>query len=336
MKLSRSIWLIVLSCALLLTSLQVPLLGASPEMENQKPQGQAIYSSLPLKLSGFAQLLFTGQNNAADTFSVRRARLSLDGRILKKLTFKVQADLTRSPVLLDALAEVLLDEKFSLRAGQFLVPFSLESTTSAGRLLTVNRSRVVDLLAPGRDNNSAGRDIGLVVFGQFSIFQYSLGLVNGAGINKKDDNARKDFAGRLIVNPARGFHLGLSVYNGRRLDAATSTNLVRNRFGLEASFNFSFLHLVAEYIEGKDDLTEKNGWYVQAALDLKPERYQLVLKLDHFEPDRNLADQGTTVYTAGANWFLSPASKFQVNYEYHSQEAGPDRSVLLLHLQVGF
>jgi len=141
--------------------------------------------------------------------------------ILKNLSFKVQVDLTKSPALLDALAEVLLDDRFNLRAGQFLVPFSLESTTSAGRLLTINRSRVVDLLAPGRDNNSAGRDLGLVVFGRFSIFQYTLGLVNGTGINKKDDNGHKDFAGRLIASRA-GAETWRSSSNGG-VDAPSQT-----------------------------------------------------------------------------------------------------------------
>lgn len=336
MKLPASYLLRLMPCFLLLVALQEPVLAGRLEPENQESPGQAVSSSLPLKASGYAQLLFTARKDEADSFSVRRARLSLDGRILKKLSFKVQADLTRSPVLLDALAEVLLDEKFNLRAGQFLVPFSLESTTSAGRLLTINRSRVVDLLAPGRDNNSTGRDLGLVAFGRISIFQYSLGLVNGAGINRKDDNSRKDFAGRLTASPGRGLRLGLSVYNGRRFDTTAATNLARNRFGLEVNWDFRLFHLWAEYIEGRDDLTKKYGWYVQTAFDFKPETYQLVLKLDHFDPDRSLPGNSTTVFTAGANWFLSPASKLQANFEYHRREAEPDRKVLLLHLQVGF
>ncbi len=336
MKFSRSFMMITLTGLLTLVAGSERLAAENPVSESPGAQGQTISSSLPLKISGFAQLLFTGQKDPANTFAVRRARISLDGRILKKLSFKVQADLTRSPVLLDALAEVMLDEKFNLRAGQFLVPFSLESTTSAGRLLTINRSRAVDLLAPGRDNNSAGRDLGLVVFGRLSIFQYSLGLLNGAGINKKDDNSHKDFAGRLVVSPGGGLSLGLSVYRGQKLDTGTSTNLARNRLGLEASWDFRFFHLWAEYIEARDGLIEKYGWYVQTAFDLQSGKYQLLLKLDSFQPDRNLPGQRSEVYTAGANWFLSQASKVQANLEYHHRGVEPDHSVLLLHLQVGF
>lgn len=336
MKLSRAFWLITLSCCLILSPGRILLPAGAPAPDSQDSPVPAVTASLPIKISGFAQLVYTGQKDPADTFSVRRARLSLETRILKKLNFKVQADLTRSPVLLDALAEVLLAEKFNFRAGQFLVPFSLESTTSAGRLLTVNRSRAVDLLAPGRDNNAAGRDQGLALFGRFSIFQYTLGLVNGAGINKKDDNGHKDFAGRLLATPGGGLSLGISVYKGRKFDTAASTNLARNRLGLEVSWDYRLFHLRAEYIEARDDLAEKFGWYVLSAFDLKPDRYQLVLRAEAFQPDRNLPGQRTEVYTAGANWFLSPASKVQANFEYHRQEAGPDHSLLLLHLQVGF
>ncbi|MCR4395169.1 MAG: OprO/OprP family phosphate-selective porin [Candidatus Saccharicenans sp.] len=326
----------ILIFALLLSCLPAGALAWPPEPGSSDSTGPVLASSLPLTVSGYAQLLFTGQTQAEDTFSIRRARLSLGGNILKRLRFKIQADLVRSPALLDAQAEVILDEKLNLRGGQFLVPFSLESTTSAGQLLTINRSRVVDLLAPGRDNGSAGRDIGLVVFGRLSIFNYTLGFLNGSGLNKKDDNEHKDFAGRLTANPARGLRLGFSVYNGRRFDTTTSANLIRNRYGLEASWHYRHLHLSAEYIFGRDDQTEKAGWYLLGAFDLKPDRYQLVLKLDYFNPDRSLPGQSHLVYTAGANWFLSPMSKVQANFEYHRLESGPDYRLALLQLQVGF
>ncbi|MGQ9800327.1 MAG: porin [Candidatus Saccharicenans sp.] len=336
MKKTRTILLKTLILALVLSWLPAEVLARSPELQAQDSTGGVLTSSLPLTVSGFIQFLFTGHTEVEDTFSIRRARLSLGGNILKRLRFKLQADLARSPALLDALAEVILDEKLNLRGGQFLVPFSLESTTSAGQLLTINRSRVVDLLVPCRDNGSAGRDIGLVVFGRFSIFNYSLGFLNGSGFNKKDDNDHKDFAGRLTASPARGLTLGFSIYNGRRFESSTSVNLIRNRYGLEASWHYRHLHLATEYIFGQDDRTEKSGWYLLGAFDLLPKKYQLVLRLDYFNPNSSLPGQSSLVYTAGANWFLSPMSKVQANFEYHRLESGPDYRVALLHLQFGF
>lgn len=333
---NKNILLNILIVSLLMSWFSAGALAWSSEPRPQNATGGVLASSLPLTLSGYAQFQFTGHSETEDTFSIRRARLSLGGNILKKLRFKLQADLVRSPALLDALAEFLLNEKLNLRGGQFLVPFSLESTTSAGQLLTINRSRVVELLAPGRDNGSAGRDIGLVAFGRLSIINYSLGLLNGSGLNKKDDNGHKDLAGRLTASPAPGLTFGFSFYNGRRFDSSASANLIRNRYGLEASWHHLFLHLTAEYIIGQDDRTKKDGWYLLGAFDLKPRKYQLVLKLDYFNPDRSLPGQSSFVYTAGANWFLSPVSKVQANFEYHRLESGPDYRVALLHWQVVF
>ena len=127
-------------------------LSLDPSEENQNKE----FVGSSLKVSGYAQLLFTEQNDNQDTFAVRRARLNLGGNLAKKLKLKLQVDLTRSPALMDALVELALDEKINLRLGQFLVPFSLENTTSAAELLTINRSSTVELLAPGRDNRAAG------------------------------------------------------------------------------------------------------------------------------------------------------------------------------------
>jgi hypothetical protein len=304
--------------------------------DEKQAEAPPVQSSLRLKLSGFAQLTFTGSDNTEDTFSVRRARLSLSGEPLKKLRFKIQADLTRSPILIDALAEILLVEKLSLRVGQFPVPFSLESITSAGDLLTINRSQAVEYLAPGRDNKASGRDIGAVISGRFSFLDYSLGLLNGSGINKKDDNNHKDFSGRFIIRPNKDFAAGFSVYNGRQTVAGVPGDLARNRYGFEGNWHYRSVHLSTEFIRAKDGQVEKQGWYLQAVFDLKPGKYQLVFRLDSIDPDRNLPEQINTVYLAGANWYLNTKSKVQANFEYHHPEAGPDNQVLLLHLQVGF
>lgn len=324
---------LILSLALLLCP--APALTGGVVSQKSSPPG-TVSSSQPLTLSGYTQLLFEGKNEAADTFSIRRARFGLGGAILKNLNFKIQADLTRSPVLLDALAEVTLNPLINFRAGQFLVPFSLESTTSAGQLLTINRSQAVDRLAPGRDNRSAGRDLGLVVFGSYSIIKYTFGLVNGAGINKKDDNDHKDLAARITFHPLQELAFGFSFYDGRSFEASSSVNLLRNRYGLEFSWHQAPFQLQAEYIKVRDHMTEKFGWYLLGAVDLIQDKYQLLFRLDCLNVDRNLPDQRTTVYTAGANWFLSPMSRMQVNVEYHRVESGPDFKTFLLQLQLGF
>lgn len=312
------------------------LLTESFFQKEQKSEPAQVQTSLPIQLSGFVQVQFAESNTQVDTFSVRRARLILGFKPAKRLFFKLQADLVKSPILTDALAELHLDDKFNLRVGQFKVPFSLESTTSASELLTINHSQTVELLAPGRDNGAGGRDIGVLVFGHLGFVDYAAGLFNGAGINKKDDNGYKDFACRITFVTLKKIALGFSLYNGRQTVAGFPTNLVRNKYGLEAKFDFQPFCLTSELIRARDDQTEKQGWYLQAALDLIRGKYQLILKLDSLNLDLARIDQKSWVYTFGANWHLGPKSKVQANLEYHHSDSGPDYRNLLIQLQVGF
>lgn len=304
--------------------------------DEKKTETPAVQSSLPLKLSGYAQLQAVERNEAVDSFSIKRARLSLGGSLLKNLRFKIQVDLTKSPALLDALAEVTFRPEFNFRAGQFLVPFSLENVTPTSELLTINRSQTVEKLAPGRDNGAIGRDIGMAVFGSYSIFEYTAGLVNGSGINKTDNNDHKDFVGRLVARPLKEISIGLSVYNGRQTVPGNPTNLLRNKLGLELAVNYQRFNLMAEFIQAKDDLIKKQGWYALGAYSVIKKKFQLIGRIDSINLDRSLPGKKTTIWTAGVNWLLTSKSKLQANYEYYREETALNHHAALVQLQVGF
>jgi len=327
-------WLIAVMVSLLLTTAQAQT-GDQAEGDKNKT-ASAVLSSLPIKLSGYAQIQGAWENEANDTFSIRRARLTLSGQLLKSLRLKVQLDFTKSPALLDAQAEVVPRREISFRAGQFLVPFSLENITSSSDLLTINRSQAVEKLVPGRDNGSSGRDIGAAFFGSYSIFDYTLSILNGSGANKADSNDHKDLAVRLVTHPLKTLSLGISIYNGRQTASDSPALLLRNRYGLELAFNYQRFGLQAEFIQAKDDMIKKEGWYALATYSVIRQKLQLVTRLEAINLDRNLPDQKTTIYTAGANWFLTSRSKFQANYEYHQTESGPDHQAVFFLLQAGF
>ncbi|MGB4704249.1 MAG: porin [Candidatus Saccharicenans sp.] len=312
-----------------------PIVSGYSTPVDSESSSPAITSSLPVSLSGYTQILFSGRKDSADTFSVRRARLSMGASIIKNLHFKLQVDFSRSPSLLDAMAEVNITRGINFRLGQFLVPFSLENSTSAGQLLTINRSQVVEKLAPGRDTGTAGRDIGAVAYGSYSSVHYAIGLVNGTGANKKDDNDHKDLVARIAFKPIEGFSLGVSIYNGRRFSTAAAMDLKRNRYGFDLTWLLAPFYLQAEYIMAKDHTTEKSGWYILGAADLIKKKYQLVLRLDYLNDNHNIPGNSATTFTAGTTWFLSATSKAQVNVEFHRVENGPDYNAFLLQLQVG-
>jgi len=327
---------LLLSFLLLLCITPASGLLDSSGQEEKKKEAATVEYSLPLKISGYAQIQFAESTDSNNTFSVNRARLSLGGNLLRKLCFKFQADLKKSPVLLDALAEVSFLSELNLRAGQFLVPFSLENTTSPGELLTINRSQTVEKLAPGRDNGASGRDIGAVLTGNYSFLDYTVGFLNGSGINRTDDNDHKDFVTRFLIHPFKEAAAGFSCYQGRQRPAGETVDLIRNKYGLELMVNFGRFNLAAELIKAKDGQLKRKGWYIQTSFYLTPQKYQLVFKIDSVNLDRGTPGQKTIVYTAGANWFLSSKSKLQANFEYHRTETGPDQRAFLLQLQAGF
>ena len=319
-----------------LVLLAAGLLTVSAPAEEKK-DSPLVTAARSLKLSGYAQLLAVDWDNGVDSFSVRKARLSLTGEIVKNLRFKVSADLVKSPVLLDAIVEFEPSKAIGLRAGQFYVPFSLESMTPASEVDMVNRSTVVEALAAGRDNGSSGRDVGTVLYGSYSIVDYALGLFNGTGLNKADTNSHKDLSGRIVFHPLKFLSVGASLYRGKQDSSSGAPLVPRNKEGLEAAFVLKAFSLKSEYIHAQDDLISKAGWYIQAGFFALPGKLQALLRYDSLDLDRAVLDDGTNVIAVGLNWFIAGKSKLQVNYEIHRLETGGrETSGLLAQFQVAF
>jgi len=312
-------------------------IGAGFVSAEDTKESPAVTAANALKLSGYAQLLYTGQDSGLDGFTLRRARFSLSGELLKNVRFKLQFDAAKSPALYDAQIDFTLQEKASLRIGQFKVPFSLESLTSSSDLDTVNRSQPVSKLAPGQDIGSSGRDIGAAAYGKIAFIEYTVGVFNGAGMNKADTNEQKDLAGRIVVRPFQFLAIGASVYDGSYSASVGAAPVVRDRAGLEMAFLYQGWSLKGEWIQAEDDQTMKRGWYFQAGYHFLPKTLQGILKVDSFDPDTAAAQDGTKVWTAGLNWFLSGKTKLQVNLEIHKNEAGKTtNTVFLTQFQAAF
>lgn len=165
--------------------------------------------------SGYIQAQFTHSNKAQDSFQIRRTRIKLKGQIADSILFKLQVDSSRIPVLLDAQVDLRLSPYANLRLGQYKVHFSLENLTSSSSLDFINRSLAVEKLCPGRDIGSSGRDIGISIYGGSAKIEYSLGLFNGAGKNRLDNNEHKDLCGYLIYSPVNSLLVGFSYYRGK-------------------------------------------------------------------------------------------------------------------------
>jgi phosphate-selective porin len=323
------------SCLLLFSLfLLVPLARGEGEKE---PSSLSL--SHAFKLSGFTQFQYAHWDQGVDTFLIRRARLILAGDIFKNLCYKLQVDVGKSPILLEAMLDWSFSSYFSLRIGQFKVPFSQENLTSSSDLDTINRSQAEEKLCPGRDIGSQGRDIGAMVFGKQSILEYQLGVFNGSGINRADLNDQKDIGGRVTLHPIESLSVGAAFYDGHSRPDSESPAVVRengHRTGLEISYVQSALSIKGEYILAKDDQVSKSGWYLQGGYFFMPKELQGIIRFDSYDKNKDSVRDRSDRLTLGLNWFFAEKTKLQINYERYKLESGSSNWALLAQFQAGF
>lgn len=305
-----------------------------------------------IQLSGYSQFRFQAleEPGKKDGFDIRRARLDLRGSVTPFFLYRVQADIADKPKMIDAYGEIRLANYFSITAGQFKIPFSLENLASSNKLEMIDRSQVVEaLVARGKDviGNQNGRDIGIQVSGtflklnDFPLVEYRFGIFNGSGINVADTaNGAKDIVGRVIFTPAKGLSFGGAYYNG--WDKAIKPDVpgnsqIRNRFGIEASYVAPRISVRGEYIEGKDGKTNRSGWYIQAGYFVIPQKLQVLGKYDLYDPNLSTTDNISTCYVVGANYNFNTWSRLQVFFTYRQEEGTAiDNNYISIQYQIGF
>ncbi len=311
-----------------------------------------ISATRQMQLTGYSQIRYQFLDEAGkkDGFDIRRARIDLKGSVTPVFSYRVQADLVDKPKLIDAYGEIKLADYFSVTAGQFKIPMSLENLSSSNKLEMIDRSQVVEaLIARGKDviGNQNGRDIGIQVSGtllklkNIPLIEYRIGVFNGSGINVADTaNENKDIAGRLIFTPLKGLSFGGGIYMGR--DKAIKPDVIgqsqtRDRFAAEFSYVATRFSLKGEYIKGKDGNTNRAGWYLQTGYYLIPQKIQILGKYDIYDPNTGTGNNISTNYVFGANYTFNSWSRLQAFYTIKQEEGtSVDNNYLSVQYQVGF
>jgi phosphate-selective porin len=310
-----------------------------------------------ITIAGYTQVRYQAleETGKIDGFDIRRARLDVKGNITPYWGYRVQFDLAGTPKLIDAYAELKLNDYFNFTIGQAKIPFSLENLTSSNKLELIDRSQAVEaLVARGKDvgGNQNGRDIGIQLGGTIlklkdrPVLDYRLGVYNGSGINTVDNNEKKDYAARLIVHPVAGLDISGALYNGTRFipEVKTGTvvttpskNVDRNRYGFDLNYDLNNLAVRGEYIHGKDDQTNREGYYLQAGYYFLQKKLQLIAKYDFYDADKAKANDASTWYVLGANYNFNTNVRLQANYTI-KQEEGPsiNNNLASIQFQIGF
>ena len=281
----------------------------------EKPKGDI--DRMP-KISGFVQGMYQANLNGdgelvSNTLRMRRVRMSIDGTLFKGLTYKIQGDFVRSPMLVDAYLKYKVNDAFAIQFGQFKLPFTIESLINPVNLEIFDYGESVQKLAGYSDIcgvGALGRDIGIMATGslipvesngqRFGLFDYSIGVFNGNGPNVIDNNNHKDIAGRLDIHPwVKALTLSGSCYFGKYYKDE-DYNGIRNRWAAGLQYNDGKLVIRGEYLsgttgyqgfEGEDAPKEFNsmGYYAETGYNFqfgkegKEQKLMPVLRFEHFE-----------------------------------------------------
>ena len=308
-----------------------------------------VTSSKPIQLSGFAQVRYQNldEKDKIDGFDIRRARLDLKGAITPYWNYKFQAEFAGTPKLLEVYGECKIASYFNITLGQFRIPFSLENTVSTVKLETIELSQVVEAMAARSKDvigNQNGNDIGIQFNGSFvklndkPLIDYSIGIFNGSGINISDKNEAKSLAGRLVFHPLKGLDVGGSFYNGWDNFGATPKDAERSRIGFELKYEYNRLSFRTEYIKGNDDNTKRFGWYAQTGYYIIPQKLQLLLKYDRYEPNTSKSGDISTCYLGVLNYNFNNWSRIQLGYtiRLEQQYLYSSNNMGVIQYQIGF
>jgi len=322
---------------------------------------------------GFIQPQFNYNLNGTDasgnslddnSFSFNRARIGVVGEIpydieyyffIEASSFKSQAKL---PHLLDAYVTYTRFGKYAkISLGQFKSPFGLEQNTSCSGLYTINRTEATSQLSGPQ------RDLGVLVAGgdKESLLNYSVGIMNGSGMNDSDDNNNKHVLGRVVVKPLEFLSVGGSFRYGKinPTDMAQPLNEIM-RYAGELHFEHNGIVVQAEYLQGQDELfsasripiyggcggivgfdTKQPGTYTKSGLMvmaayLTPWNIQPVVKFDYWNSDHSVSNATTNYLTFGINYYVNDYSRVMVNY-VNVQESNPvTNDMIMVQLQAKF
>ncbi|MEZ4220252.1 MAG: porin [Polyangiaceae bacterium] len=238
-------------------------------------------------------------------------------------------------VLQDAYA-TFKSEWAEASVGQFKNPLSWEGSNSASKLLFPERSTVARYFGDKRD-------LGLKVEKKLGdYFYYNLGVYNGTGLNRRDDNNQKDAALRVEVYPLKGMMLGGVGYMGvgQRDEPRT-----KDRVEADLRIDVANALLQAEYLHGWDGpkgaRTEGHGFYVAAGYTFF-DRLQPAIRVGGL--DRNIdadlsegSDDEVWHYEAVVNYYLQEQqARFALSYGLFDYDDSDSRGELTLLAQVSF
>lgn len=290
-------------------------------------QSNNTFADEHMSLSGYLQGGFQASSeDPSSTFYLKRARVSLTGNAKEEMIdYRLQVDMAGDPKICDLYFRYKPSSALGVQLGQFKIPFAIENDLYGPTTVElIDYSYITTLLA--RNNArfdgiaATGRDIGVQLYGGFGdnkdyqTLSYNIGIFNGAGINKNDDNNAKDIVARLIYKPSKELSVSGSVM-------ITETNngpatIKSNRAALGAIYDAKDFIFRSEFAGAQFDDADDydvSTFYLLGGYKIKKD-WMLVARYETLTQGYNNHSLAYDRVTLGAVFKPYPFLRFQLNY----------------------
>ena len=301
--------------------------------------------------------IYGANEDSEATMRIRRAEFKFSGDIIPELGFVTMIDPAKSiklntkkdaegnisevsvdqstNILQDIYSQIRISKFFpeiqeyapnmELWVGQQKPPITEEGYRRVSSIDLIERSMLARAFGEFRDQ-------GIMLKDSYAYLDYYVGVFNGSGRNKSDDNDEKNGVMRLVFKPLAEWKLGVSSQKG----SYGQDEETRDRIGADTQIDLGSFSFKTEYMYGKDGDNEGNGFYFQPSYYVIPDKLQLVSRYDYFDPSET--NNGTVQEIAGGiNWFfLNNNAKLQLEYIRHSDDMLDDDNIVLTSLQLAY
>jgi hypothetical protein len=316
-------------------------------------------------------------------FETRRIRFGAELEYEEWLTGKMEMEFGMARLQIrDAFLNLGFDPRFQLRMGQFKKPFSLLQLTSSSiwpmiergvRIRGLTESMLVqDSMAGGtrvlqtfRGATLLGEEqdllenflyqnfeLGASVHGRLGGFGYTVGVFNGTGWDRADDNDGKSYAGRLTYKLPTEWPITLGAAASYREFRLTTTPTITSEGGtafeadLEVgAFRRAGFHLLGEVTTGEnlrqpdDDFLGAQGilTYFLPLSGARIEGLEFGGRASFGDPRRDIDGDSGLLLTPGVNIYFFGRNRLMFNWDfYQAGDRFTDESALRAQAQFYF
>jgi hypothetical protein len=294
-----------------------------------------------IALSGFIHQQYYNKfgDTKQSTFNSKRARIGMLGNLNPYARIDVWGEFAGTPKLIEGYVTLVPNKYWSVRFGQFKVPFSTEVMRSGLAWPFVNAAQLYSL-GPDRDLGAS------VTYTRKLAPQFSInvagGVFNGAGINATDANTNKNLVVRSEMRFYDMFMFAPNAYFGKTNDTGMAIKDFTN-VGASLSWTWKQEVVELEYINSEVGDIHKEGWYiwgghtVATGAKFLPD-IQFAARYDEYNPNVDAVGDKLTKVTLGTNLFIDKKyTVLQLSYQMNGEETtSVSNNEFLANFQVAF